>query len=161
MKQQDTVDYFLKVVWQNVSNTYNQIASGFGITQAIGYVLINIEADGTAVSALAGLLGVKSTSLSRMLNNMEELGLIYRETAIGDKRSVKVFLTPFGIEKRKLARNVVVSFNEYLNLHLNAKEKEQLIGSLNKINQLTLDYAQMKDREEQKTTMILQGKKDK
>ncbi|HTM99763.1 MAG TPA: MarR family transcriptional regulator [Pedobacter sp.] len=147
MKQQDTVDYFLKVVWQNVSNTYNQIASGFGITQAIGYVLINIEAEGTAVSALAALLGVKATSLSRMLSNMEESGLIYRETASGDKRSVKVFLTPFGIEKRKLARNVVISFNEYLNQHISAKEKMQLIESLNKVNQLTLAYAQ-KDQDE-------------
>jgi DNA-binding MarR family transcriptional regulator len=141
MKQKDTVDYFLKVVWQNVSNTYNQIASGFGITQAIGYVLINIEAEGTAVSALAALLGVKATSLSRMLSNMEELGLIYRETATGDKRSVKVFLTPFGIEKRKLARNVVVEFNEYLNEKLTQKEKEQLISTLDKVNQLTLAYS--------------------
>ncbi len=148
MKQTETVDYFLKVVWQNVSNTYNQIASGFGITQAIGYVLINIEAEGTAVSALAGLLGVKATSLSRMLNNMEELGLIYRATSAGDKRSVKVFLTPFGIEKRKLARNVVVSFNEYLNQHLTPSEKQQLITTLDKVNQLTLAYDPTKDDEQ-------------
>ncbi len=148
MKQTETVDYFLKVVWQNVSNTYNQIASGFGITQAIGYVLINIEAEGTAVSALAGLLGVKATSLSRMLNNMEELGLIYRATSAGDKRSVKVFLTPFGIEKRKLARNVVVSFNEYLNQHLTPSEKQQLITTLDKVNQLTLAYGPTKDDEQ-------------
>lgn len=150
MKPEETVDYFLKVVWQNVSNTYNQIASGFGITQAIGYVLINIGAEGTAVSALAALLGVKATSLSRMLNNMEELGLIYRETAVGDKRSVKVFLTPFGIEKRKLASNVVIKFNEYLNEKLSAKEKEQLILTLGKVNQLTLAYSQLKHHDEQK-----------
>ena len=150
MKQKETVDYFLKVVWQNVSNTYNQIAGGFGITKAIGYVLINIEAEGTAVSALAALLGVKATSLSRMLNNMEELGLIYRETAAGDKRSVKVFLTPFGIEKRKLASNVVVKFNEYLNEKLSVKEKEQLISTLDKVNQLTLAYTPKKDHDEQK-----------
>lgn len=149
MKQKETVDYFLKVAWQNVSNTYNQIASGFGITQAIGYVLINIEAEGTAVSALAALLGVKATSLSRMLNNMEELGLIYRETAVGDKRSVKVFLTPFGIEKRKLASNVVIKFNEYLNEKLSAKEKEQLILILDKVNQLTLAYSPKKEYDEQ------------
>jgi DNA-binding MarR family transcriptional regulator len=133
-----------------VSNSYNQIASGFGITQAIGYVLINIEAEGTAVSALAALLGVKATSLSRMLNNMEELGLIYRETSTGDKRSVKVFLTAFGIEKRKMARNVVISFNEYLNKHLNGKEKEQLISTLEKVNQLTLAYSPIKNHDEQK-----------
>lgn len=140
MKQQETVDYFLKVVWQNVSNKYNQIASGFGITQSIGYVLINIEAEGTAVTALAGLLGVKATSLSRMLSNMEKSGFIYRETAVGDKRSVKVYLTPFGIEKRKMARDVVVSFNEYLNTNLAAHEKEQLISSLIKVNELTEAY---------------------
>jgi len=140
MKQQETVDYFLKVVWQNVSNTYNQIASGFGITQAIGYVLINIEKEGTAVSKLAGLLGVKATSLSRMLNNMEELGLIYRETSVGDKRSVKVYLTEFGQGKRKLAKGVVIAFNDYLNEHLSTQEKNNLINTLQKLNKLTLAY---------------------
>lgn len=140
MKQQDTVDYFLKVVWQNVSNTYNQIASGFGITQAIGYVLINIEKEGTAVSKLAGLLGVKATSLSRMLNNMEDLGLIYRETSVGDKRSVKVYLTDLGREKRQLAKEVVISFNEYLNSNLTVQEKNNLVSTLQKLNKLTLAY---------------------
>jgi len=140
MKQQETIDYFLKVVWQNMANSYNQIASGFGITQAIGYVLINIEKDGTAVSKLAGLLGVKATSLSRMLNNMEELNLIYRETSTGDKRSVKVFLTEFGVEKRQLAKGVVISFNEYLNDNLSVSEKSNLINALQKLNKLTLAY---------------------
>ncbi|TDQ10230.1 MarR family winged helix-turn-helix transcriptional regulator [Pedobacter metabolipauper] len=150
MKQQETVDYFLKVVWQNMANTYNQIASGFGITQAIGYVLINIEKEGTAVSKLAGLLGVKATSLSRMLNNMEELGLIYRETSAGDKRSVKVYLTEFGVEKRHLAREVVISFNEYLNENLSSQEKNNLVLTLQKLNKLTLAYTNTNVNDEQK-----------
>ena len=150
MKQQETIDYFLKVVWQNVSNTYNQIASGFGITQAIGYVLINIDKEGTAVSQLAGLLGVKATSLSRMLNNMEELGLIYRETSVGDKRSVKVFLTDFGYEKRQMAKGVVISFNEYLNQHLSSSEKNNLLVTLQKVNKLTLSYKIPVEHDEQK-----------
>ncbi|TDO19633.1 MarR family winged helix-turn-helix transcriptional regulator [Pedobacter duraquae] len=150
MKQQETVDYFLKVVWQNVSNAYNQIASGFGITQAIGYMLINIEKEGTAVSKLAGLLGVKATSLSRMLNNMEQLGLIYRETAVGDKRSVKVYLTDFGREKRHLAREVVINFNDYLNKELTTQEKNNLIATLQKLNKLTLAYTSTIENDEQK-----------
>jgi DNA-binding MarR family transcriptional regulator len=150
MKQQETIDYFLKVVWQNVSNTYNQIASGFGITQAIGYVLINIDKEGTAVSQLAGLLGVKATSLSRMLNNMEELGLIYRETSVGDKRSVKVYLTDFGYEKRQMAKGVVISFNEYLNQYLTATEKNNLLVTLQKVNKLTLSYKIPVEHDEQK-----------
>jgi len=149
MKQQETVDYFLKVVWQNLANTYNQIASGYGITQAIGYVLINIDKEGTAVSQLAALLGVKATSLSRMLNNMEDLGLIYRETSAGDKRSVKVYLTDFGIEKRQLAKGVVISFNEYLNKNLTVSEKNNLILTLQKVNKLTLAYTNI-EHDEQK-----------
>lgn len=150
MKQQETIDYFLKVVWQNVSNAYNQIASGFGITQAIGYVLINIDKEGTAVSQLAGLLGVKATSLSRMLNNMEELGLIYRETSSGDKRSVKVYLTELGYEKRKMAKGVVIDFNEYLAKNLTVAEKNNLLVTLQKLNKLTLAYKIPVEDDEQK-----------
>src|SRR5687768_3065707 len=105
MKPEETVDYFLKVVWQSVANKYNQIAAEYGITQALGYMLINIHEEGTAVSQIASLLGVKSTSLSRMLNNMEELGLIYREVHATDKRSVNIFLTDFGKQKRLIAKD--------------------------------------------------------
>jgi DNA-binding MarR family transcriptional regulator len=140
MKPEETVDYFLKIVWQTVANKYNQIASEYGITQALGYMLINIHEEGTTVSRIAMLAGVKSTSLSRMLKSMEDLGWIYRETDPSDKRSVKIFLTPYGIEKRQIAKDVVRKFNEYLNSHISDTERLQLIETLNKINQLTIDY---------------------
>ena len=140
MKPEETLDYFLKIVWQNVANKYNQIASKHGITQALGYMLINVREEGIAVSQIALLSGVKSTSLSRMLKNMEELGLIYREADPADKRSVKIFLTDFGKEKRQVAKDVVRRFNEYLNGHIMENERLALTESLKKINQLTLDY---------------------
>jgi len=141
MNHQETIDYFLKVVWQTVANRYNQLASEFGITQSIGYLLINIdEHEGTTVSQVAALLGLKSTSLSRMLINLEEMGLIYRESNKGDKRSVKIYLTPLGKEKRHLARVVVRKFNDYLNDHISDADKQQLTDTLKKINQLTIDY---------------------
>ncbi|WP_443945878.1 MarR family winged helix-turn-helix transcriptional regulator [Pedobacter sp. AW1-32] len=140
MKHQ-TLDYHIKFAWQNIFNKYNQMASSFGITQAIGYMLINIDdEEGTAVSNLAGLLGVKATSLSRMLNNMEEMSLIYRQTSVGDKRSVKVFLSDFGKEKKQLAKGVVRKFNEYLDEHFTKKEKETFIGLLIKLNDVTMAY---------------------
>lgn len=150
MKQQETIDYLLKVVWQNMANSYNQIASGIGITQAIGYVLINIEKEGTPVSKLAGLLGVKATSLSRMLNNMEEQNLIYREISVGDKRSVKVFLTEPGMEKRQAAKGVVIAFNEYLNANLSTTERNHLVTALQKVNKLTLAYTITTEDDKQK-----------
>ncbi|OCX50957.1 MarR family transcriptional regulator [Mucilaginibacter sp. PPCGB 2223] len=141
MKHQETTDYFLKIVWQTVANRYNQLAAEFGITQSIGYLLINIDdKEGTTVTEVAGLLGLKSTSLSRMLSNLEDMGLIYRESNQGDKRSVKIQLTDLGKEKRHLARVVVRKFNDYLDAHISDGEKQQLIDTLKKINQLTIDY---------------------
>ena len=141
MKPEETVDYFLKIVWQSVANKYNQLASEYGLTQASGYMLINIHEDGIAVSQIASLLGVKSTSLSRTLRSMEELKLIYRKVDPMDKRSVKIFLTELGNAKRKIAKNVVKEFNEYLNAHLEAGERLQLILTLNKINKYTQEYS--------------------
>jgi DNA-binding MarR family transcriptional regulator len=141
VKHQETIDYFLKIVWQTVANRYNQLVTEFGITQSIGYLLINIdEQEGTTVSQAAALLGLKSTSLSRMLNQLEETGLIYRESNKGDKRSVKIYLTELGKEKRHLARAVVKQFNNYLNEHIKEADKEYLIDMLKKINQLTINY---------------------
>ncbi|MEY5069082.1 MAG: hypothetical protein RLZ47_944 [Bacteroidota bacterium] len=140
MKPEETIDFHLKVVWQNIANTYNQLAAAFGITQALGYALINIQEEGTAVSQIANLLGVKSTSLSRMLNNMEELGLIYRKVDTKDKRSVKIYLTDFGREKKHLAKQVVKDFNQYLNKNLQQNERKELIELLQRINELTFAY---------------------
>lgn len=141
IKHQETIDYFLKIVWQTVANKYNALVTDFGITQSIGYLLINIdETDGTTVSHAAALLGLKSTSLSRMLNQLEQTGLIYRESNQGDKRSVKIYLTPLGKEKRQQARAVVKEFNNYLNQHISEADKQHLKDTLKKINQLTLNY---------------------
>lgn len=126
MNHQETIDYFLKITWQNIANKYNQLASEFGITQSIGYLLINIdEHEGTTVSEVAALLGLKSTSLSRMLSNLQQDGLIYKEGHQTDKRSVKLYLTEKGKEKRHLARVVVRKFNDYLNIHLSEQDKLQ------------------------------------
>ncbi|QBQ39714.1 MarR family winged helix-turn-helix transcriptional regulator [Sphingobacterium psychroaquaticum] len=141
MSQDNTIDYFLKTSWQNVANKYNVIASQYGFTQAAGYILINIHKDGTSVSQIANSTGVKTTSLSRVLSNLESLGFIYREVNASDKRSVKVYLTALGKEKRKIAKDVVREFNEHLESHLTEKEKAQLIKSLQRINELAATYA--------------------
>jgi Transcriptional regulators len=140
MNEDNTIDYYLKAAWQSAANKYNQIAARFGITQATGYVLINIHKEGTPVSQIANLLGVKTTSLSRILNNLETLGLIYRETNHADKRSVKVYLTELGMEKRELAKDVVRKFNAYLDEHIGNEERLILIDTLKRINQLAVQY---------------------
>ncbi|NGM72699.1 MarR family winged helix-turn-helix transcriptional regulator [Sphingobacterium sp. SGL-16] len=140
MSQNKTIDYFLKAAWQTVANKYNTIATQYGFTQAAGYILINIHREGTPVSQIANSTGVKTTSLSRVLANLESLGFIYREASDVDKRSVKVFLTPLGVEKRKIAKDVVKGFNEFLDAQFSEKERQLLANMLVKINDLANKY---------------------
>lgn len=140
MSQNNTLDYLLKSTWQTVVNKYNTIATQHGFTQAAGYILINIYKEGTPVSQIANSTGVKTTSLSRVLNNLEGLGFIYREVSATDKRSVKVYLTPLGVEKRRIAKDVVRGFNDYLEGQLSEKEREVLRKMLIKVNQLASSY---------------------
>lgn len=141
VKHQETIDYFIKIVWQTMANRYNQLVTEFGFTQSIGYLLINIdEKEGTTVSQAAALLGLKSTSLSRMLSQLEATGLIYRESNEGDKRSVKIYLTALGKEKRHQARVIVRQFNNYLDANISEADKQHLIETLKKLNKLTVNY---------------------
>lgn len=140
MSQENTIDYFLKTSWQTVANKYNVIASQFGFTQAAGYILINIHKEGTSVSQIANSTGVKATSLSRVLNNLESLGFIYREVNTADKRSVKVYLTELGKEKRKIAKDVVREFNEHLEAQLTERERKQFVKLLQKVNEVAANY---------------------
>lgn len=141
MAQDNTIDYYLKSAWQSVVNAYNQEASKHEFTQTFGYVMINIKKEGTAVSQIASLLGVRSTSLSRVLSSMEKQGLIYRAADLADKRSVKVYLTPFGLEKRSAAAHIVKDFNSFLENHFTDQERKRLAEALQKINKLAQQYA--------------------
>jgi len=145
MSQDNTIDYYLKITWQSIANRYNYLASKHGITQATGYVLINIRKEGTPVTQIAALLGVKSTSLSRMLSGMEEQGLIYREADTRDKRSVRVFLTEEGQKRREIAKDIVREFNSYLDGYIKDTDREKLIDTLKRLNELAVKYIPKED----------------
>lgn len=109
-----TIDAVLRSTWNAVSKMYNREASKFDSTMAMGFALLNIEAEGTPSTALGPKLGMEPTSLSRLLNSMEEKKLIQRLANPSDGRSVLIFLTRYGKEKRDDSRSVVLNFNQIL-----------------------------------------------
>jgi MarR family transcriptional regulator, organic hydroperoxide resistance regulator len=112
VKRTETICYTIKTAWHAINRMYNNIASKEGITTSIGYVLLNIDAkEGTPATKIAPLIGLESRSLTRMLKSLEETKLIYRAADINDKRSVRIFLTEKGKEKREVARQSVKKFN--------------------------------------------------
>jgi len=114
MNIQETVDYHLRSSLFATRRMYNILAIENGITQGIGYALINISKEGVPATKIAPMMGMSTTSLSRLLKNMEDDGLIYRKANEDDRRVVKIFLTPRGNELRKKVRKVVIDFNSKL-----------------------------------------------
>jgi DNA-binding MarR family transcriptional regulator len=112
MKPEETVDYNIKVAWHAISRMYNTQAAQNDITTSIGFVLLNIDQDnGTPATKIAPLLGLETRSLTRILRSMEDKGLIYKQGDSVDKRSVRIFLTPLGLEKKEVSRQTVRHFN--------------------------------------------------
>lgn len=114
MNIDQTVDYHLRSTLFAMRRMYNLLATEKGITQGIGYALVNIGKEGIPATKIAPLMGMTSSSLSRLLKTMESDGLIYRQTDKEDRRIVRIFLTPEGLALKAKIKNVVLAFNHEL-----------------------------------------------
>ncbi len=137
MKPEETIDFHIKYTWQNIARMYNDLASGYGSTMAMGYVLLNIDIEnGTPSTALGPKMGMEATSLSRILKNMEAKDLICRKKNPADGRSVLVFLTDFGKEKREDAKKAVIDFNEAVFSQIPEQKLAIFFEVIQKVNEL-------------------------
>ena len=131
--KKETFDSVLRSTWQVVSKMYNKEAGKFDSTMAMGFALLSIDAEGTPSTTLGPKMGMEPTSLSRLLNAMEERKLIFRTQNPVDGRSILIHLTPFGIEKREDSKSVVLNFNSKIEEKLNEikiKHFFEVMGSI-------------------------------
>jgi DNA-binding MarR family transcriptional regulator len=111
-KYTETVDSKIKTTWQLISRMYNAEAAQYGGSIAIGHFLLNIDSkEGSFASDIAPLLGMESTSLSRIIKTLEKEKMIIRKSDKTDKRKVKIILTEKGKKNKELAKQIVRNFN--------------------------------------------------
>ncbi len=136
MKEQN-FDFILKNTWQAVARVYNEEANKFEGTMAIGFALLNIDKEnGTTATALANGLGLEPTSITRLLNSMENKNLITKTKNPNDGRGVLIYLTNFGLEKRELSKKTVIQFNEIVKKNVSESDFIGFLNVTKKINQL-------------------------
>ncbi len=136
MKPEETIDFHLRWLWLKIFRLYNMEAAGYGGSMSVGYVLLNIDKEGTPSTKLGPKMGIESRSLSRTLKSMENNGLITRRADSHDKRLMVVRLTDEGKRYRDFARSAVIRLNTYLQDQLEPKEVEQFLKTARKINTL-------------------------
>ena len=100
-------------------------------------MLLNInQQEGIPATKIAPLLGLESRSLTRILKTMEEDGLIYRQADQQDKRSVRIFLTEKGLQKREVSRQAVKQFNQKFREQIPAAELKIFFKVITQINRM-------------------------
>ena len=113
--KEKTIDYVLRATWQSVARMYNEEASKFEGSMAIGFALLSIDKeDGTPSSFISNRMGMEATSLTRTLKTLEEKGLITRQKNPEDGRGVLIYLTDLGKEMREQSKITVLKFNEVI-----------------------------------------------
>lgn len=136
-KHTETIDSKIKSCWQIISRMYNTEATQYGGSIAIGHFLLNIDSnDGAYASDIAPMLGMESTSLSRIIKTLESEKLIVRKSDKNDKRKVKIILTEKGKENKELAKNIVRNFNSEIENKIGKKRIEDFFKTINEITQL-------------------------
>lgn len=137
MKREETVDHQIKMCWHAIYRMYNQQAVKHESTTSMAFVVLNIDpTEGTPATKIAPLMGLESRSLTRMLKSMEEKGFIYRQKDPNDGRSVRIFLTEKGQEKRRVSRETVIRFNEVIRQSIAVEKLDVFFEVVTKINQL-------------------------
>ncbi|NOS93916.1 MAG: MarR family transcriptional regulator [Cyclobacteriaceae bacterium] len=137
MKREETIDYHIKTAWHAIARMYNQRAMKYDGTMSIGYALLNISSeDGTAAMKIGPLMGLEPRSLTRLLQSMEEKGLIFRQVDQNDKRSVKVLLTKEGKKMKEKSRDTVLRFNEAVREEISPENLNVFFEVVQTINQI-------------------------
>jgi DNA-binding MarR family transcriptional regulator len=137
MEKEKTIDHALRATWQAVSKIYNEQAAKHESTMAMAMVLLYIDFEkGTPSTSLGPSMGMEATSLSRILKNMEDKGLIFREKNPEDGRSVFVKLTDFGKEKREISKSSVLQFNQTIKENISVEKLNHFFEVTDLINQL-------------------------
>ena len=95
-----------------------------------------VKKEGTPSTKLGPMMGMEPTSLSRTLKLMENEGFILRKESEKDKRKVLIFLTEKGLEKRKIIRSSLLSFNEELERKISQEDLQGFYKVMNALDNL-------------------------
>ena len=138
--KKETFDSVLRSTWQVVSKMYNKEAGKFESTMATGFALLSIDPEGTPSTTLGPKMGMEPTSLSRLLNTMEDRKLIFRTQNPRDGRSILIHLTPFGVEKREDSKSVVLNFNSEIEKKLSEIKIQHFFEIMESIREIAKEF---------------------
>ncbi|WP_371018108.1 MarR family winged helix-turn-helix transcriptional regulator [Pseudalkalibacillus sp. JSM 102089] len=99
------------------------------------------EEDRVNQSHIQNNLGIKASSLSKLIDILIQKGLVTRESLDGDARSKIICLTELGKEKQQQLYRVRDELENQLTEHLNETETKQLARMLSQVKSNLLKHS--------------------
>ena len=101
------------------------------------HFILNIDStEGAYASDIAPRLGMEGSSLSRIIQTLENEQFIIKISDSRDKRKVKLMLTDRGREHKELAKDNVRAFNRIVEEKIGSKRKDEFFEVLDIITDL-------------------------
>jgi DNA-binding MarR family transcriptional regulator len=127
------IDLIIRESWLAIKRNFLLELKQFKISESEAYILTIIPKEGINSTLIPSLLGLATGSASRSLSKLENKQMIEKRTDDDDKRVVKIFLTSKGLESRRIVRNVIVNYRQFLSNKIgdkNLKIAEEILSSL-------------------------------
>jgi DNA-binding MarR family transcriptional regulator len=127
---------FIECAWALLDILDDELQAERGLSLQWYDVLVHLEdaPAGLRMNALADQILHSKSGLTRVIDRMEEEGLVRRERPPNDRRVVLVFLTPAGRKALKAARAVHRDgIRRHFTEHLSAKDRDAVTRGLENV----------------------------
>ena len=127
---------FLETAYALIDILDAELQAERGITLSWYDALVHLEEanDGLPMNEVASRILLSKSGLTRVIDRMEEAGLVRRERPPDDRRVIKVLITPAGLETLQAARAVHRrGIQEHFVRHLNQRELTGLAHALENV----------------------------
>lgn len=122
-------------IFKNYELCDQWVITPHGLTVSQGYTLLAFPAQDTVrMSELSGSMGLANSTMTRMVDQLVQKGLVQREPDDTDRRAILVGLTLVGQE---VQRTLQTQFQEFFKLvlqELEADERSAILDALEKLS---------------------------
>ena len=110
-----------------------QYASQLSLTAPQAFHILSISTDGISMSGLAHRLGIDNSTLTRNIQKLEKLGLVFRKQDVYDKRVIKAYLTQKGQDMVEQFESLLLDLNFSMMNYIELDDQQNIPEMLEKL----------------------------
>jgi len=136
MKTDDRLIYQLFIAQQRLRIYITNALHTEGIKVTLGQAGILFllrKDDGQTMTELSKTLGVKNATLTGLIDRLERSAFVIRRASKNDRRSIRIYITPEGVEECDKAKPVIKRVNEEIKSGFSQEEMEVFKHVLNSV----------------------------